>query len=190
MQRAHEFHEVFDTQRVFRAMLDAFANPGRVVSVAEAASRLHAPHGAFLAVACTLLDNTTGFSVLGGGELSEWIPQFTFAREQGPEDAAFLFVLEKADPDALLSRVCLGTLEEPHLGATVIVCVEALAGCQKLRGPGVNGSIDAPLDAYGAAWLFARERLGAEYPCGADLVFMTDGGGLMAAPRLVRPVQL
>ena len=40
MNTLHNFDEVFDTQRVFRKLLEAMSNPGRIVSVSEEKDRL------------------------------------------------------------------------------------------------------------------------------------------------------
>ena len=40
MNTLHNFDEVFDTQRVFRKLLEAMSNPGRIVSVSEEKDRI------------------------------------------------------------------------------------------------------------------------------------------------------
>ena len=40
MNTLHSFDEVFDTQVVFRKVLEAMSNPARTVSIAEQKSRL------------------------------------------------------------------------------------------------------------------------------------------------------
>ena len=56
MNTLHNFDEVFDTQRVFRKLLEAMSNPGRIVSVSEEKDRLFGDFPSFLAVAMTLID--------------------------------------------------------------------------------------------------------------------------------------
>lgn len=57
MNTLHQFDEVFDTQRVFRKLLEAMSNPGRTVSVSDEKDRLFGDFPSILAVAVTLLDN-------------------------------------------------------------------------------------------------------------------------------------
>ena len=57
MKTLHQFDEVFDTQAVFRKVLEAMSNPTRTVSVAEQMEKLFGNHRAFLALGMTLLDN-------------------------------------------------------------------------------------------------------------------------------------
>ena len=49
MNTLHNFDEVFDTQRVFRKLLEAMSNPGRIVSVSEEKDRLFGDFPSFLA---------------------------------------------------------------------------------------------------------------------------------------------
>ena len=62
MKTLHQFDEVFDTQAVFRKVLEAMSNPTRTVSVAEQMEKLFGNHRAFLALGMTLLDNEVTFS--------------------------------------------------------------------------------------------------------------------------------
>ena len=50
MKTLHQFDEVFDTQAVFRLLLDAMSNPTRTVSVAAQKEKLFGDYGAFLAL--------------------------------------------------------------------------------------------------------------------------------------------
>ena len=71
MNTLHNFDEVFDTQRVFRKLLEAMSNPGRIVSVSEEKDRLFGDFPSFLAVAMTLIDNEVSFSAAGNKELKQ-----------------------------------------------------------------------------------------------------------------------
>ena len=53
MKTLHQFDEVFDTQAVFRLLLDAMSNPTRTVSVAAQKEKLFGDYGAFLALGMT-----------------------------------------------------------------------------------------------------------------------------------------
>ena len=44
MKTLHQFDEVFDTQAVFRKVLEAMSNPTRMVSVAEQMEKLFGNH--------------------------------------------------------------------------------------------------------------------------------------------------
>ena len=65
MKTLHQFDEVFDTQAVFRLLLEAMANPTRVVSIAAQKEKLFGNYSAFLVLGMTLLDNEVTFSTCG-----------------------------------------------------------------------------------------------------------------------------
>lgn len=62
MKTLHQFDEVFDTQAVFRKLLEAMSNPARTVSVAEQKEKLFGDYRVLLALGMTLLDNEVTFS--------------------------------------------------------------------------------------------------------------------------------
>jgi alpha-D-ribose 1-methylphosphonate 5-triphosphate synthase subunit PhnH len=191
MKRAHDFDSVLDCQEVFRKILEAFANPGRVVDISASAKKLSTTLAAYIAVAAALIDNETAFCVVGDAVLSELVQQFTYGRAADLSRSDYVFSLCLCDSEqirSILSSVPAGTMADPHASGTVLVRVETFeekAGC-RLKGPGIDGETVAPLGAYAAKWLKARRDLGIEYPCGVDLAFLTDDGRIMAAPRLVQ----
>ena len=56
MKQLHTFDDIFDTQKTFRLLLDAMANPSRVVSIQEGAEKLYGSKREMLTLAMTLLD--------------------------------------------------------------------------------------------------------------------------------------
>ena len=194
MKRANEFDAVMDCQAVFRLILEAASNPGRVVDISATAARLQSADGVALALAATLVDNETAFAAVGNDGLSREIELITGGRATPTNDAGYLFVEQTLDDGqigALLERVPCGTLEEPHRAATVFVRVGGFPDEPgvRLAGPGIGGSIRAPLCGYALRFLVQRAALALEYPCGIDLVLYTGDGRLLAVPRLVKPVE-
>lgn len=191
MKKANEFDAVFDSQQVFRKLLEAFSNPGRPVDISGNAQRMDSQFGAYLAVAETLIDNETSFSVIGNDELPELVRQNTYGRLEQPDQSSFIFVLADCNPNEIkkiLDTMPIGTLEDPHKSGVVFVRVEFFEtkpGCA-LRGPGIDGRILAPLPKRAEQWIQLRGECMHEYPCGVDIAFITDGGQIVAAPRLVQ----
>ena len=81
MNTLHSFDEVFDTQAVFRKVLEAMSNPARTVSIAEQKSRLFGEYKEFIALAVTLLDNEVTFSGCGNEELERDIQLVTLSEQ-------------------------------------------------------------------------------------------------------------
>lgn len=184
MKKLHDFDEVFDSQRAFRLILDAMANPTRRVSLAACAERFHAGDKPLLAIGMTLLDNEVSFHAVGDEALEAELRSLTLARSASLEKADFVFVKTVGDVEATIPFVKYGTLRDPHLSATVVV-LDGGAGDHpmQLHGPGIDGvaTFSASDAAYAA--LCARDRQCYEYPQGIDLIFITGDGELYAIPR-------
>ena len=95
MKQLHTFDDIFDTQKTFRLLLDAMANPSRVVSIQEGAEKLYGSKREMLTLAMTLLDKNTGFYTFGHTELDEQILLLTHAEKKTLEEADYVFVTEE-----------------------------------------------------------------------------------------------
>lgn len=164
-------------QQAFRALLDAFAYPGRVVQLAPA------PALALPLVLATLIDAGTTLAdpagLVDGDELRR-----LGARTTAPEEAQFV-VVPGTQPPGWSPR--LGTLENPEQGATVIVAVEALdAGAAwTLSGPGINGQAQLRVSGLDPLWWSLRTGWNASFPMGVDLLLVSRQH-VVALPRTTR----
>lgn len=95
MKTLHQFDEVFDTQAVFRLLLEAMANPTRVVSIAAQKEKLFGNNSAFLALGMTLLDNEVTFSTCGEEALQKDLQLVTLSQEAPLPQADYLFLMHK-----------------------------------------------------------------------------------------------
>jgi alpha-D-ribose 1-methylphosphonate 5-triphosphate synthase subunit PhnH len=179
---------VLDSQRAFRAVLDAMAHPGRVVTVTG-------PDGpwplgpAATAVCLALLDYDTPLWLDAAAANAETVDYLRFhcgVPVVEGSDAARFALCADAGALASLDSFDAGTDERPDLSATVVLQVAALegeGGC-RLRGPGVAGT--TRLTVGGAPWLWDAVRAnGARFPRGVD-VLLCAGARLVALPRTVR----
>jgi alpha-D-ribose 1-methylphosphonate 5-triphosphate synthase subunit PhnH len=180
---------VLDSQRAFRALLDAMAHPGRLVRMPGL--DVPPPLGVAAASTClALLDHDTPLWIDPAGDSAEvraWLRLHAGAPlVAGPGAARFALVV---DAPALppLDAFDAGTDERPDLSATLVVQVAGLAAGSglRLRGPGIEGQ--ARLDVVGGpAGLGAACRAnGARFPRGVDLVLCA-GAWLAALPRTTR----
>ena len=173
---------VLDSQRCFRAVLEAMSRPGRVQRVAplpELPARLcHAAAAVLLALA----DADTPVWQDAGPVVEEWLRFHAGCPvTDAPGDAGF--VLACGRPPAWDS-LAAGTEEEPHLSATLILQVAALAEGEgfRLTGPGIEHAhrlrIDGLPDGFAAGWAANRAR----FPRGVDVIVCA-GDRLAALPR-------
>jgi alpha-D-ribose 1-methylphosphonate 5-triphosphate synthase subunit PhnH len=195
-----KFDFVQDTQRLFRKILTATSFPGRVVDLGPEATKIETgseANASLIGCAIALLDAEATFCVWprGAQEHERLISQLTYGRQAAPENAEFLFVFAGSNTvgDALRGA-CIGTLEEPHRGATLFIEVGALregsarreGGALRIEGPGVKGSATISVEGLDADWREARAERCAEYPLGVD-VYLVDGTGRLAGiPRTAR----
>lgn len=174
---------VLDAQASFRAVLEAMAHPGRVVTVG---SRLTPPselHRATAAVLLTLVDGDAPLWL--APDCAPALAWLTFHCGAVPADrASARFAVANALP--ALTTLAQGTDIAPELSATLIVQLPALGEGDGyvLSGPGLRTA-----EAFAAAGLprdfVARWRENhAGYPLGVDLILCA-GDRLAALPRSV-----
>lgn len=167
------------SQRVFRAVLGAMAEPGTVHALPPLAAAPAPLSPAMAAVALTLCDAETPVFLAEAfaGPAAAWLTFHTDAPVTTERAAARFAFLDSVDLDGFP----LGDEAYPDRSATLVVeC--ALAGTAfTLAGPGIDGTraFAAAFDpAFGDRWAVNR----ALFPCGLDLV-LTDGDRLAALPR-------
>lgn len=185
MKELHTFDETFDSQKIFRIVLEAMANPTRKLSVSEFIPKLFGSEPAMLSVAMTLLDNEVSFCAADSSELAENIALLTHSPEVKAEDADFIFVTEPDNIEKAVSQAKCGTLSDPHRSATIIIkCAEAASESLELYGAGINGTVNVLVPSEVVKAIDARDAQHYEYPQGVDFIFVSGEGGLLCIPRL------
>lgn len=180
---------VLDSQRVFRAVLDAMAHPGRVVALP--ALQAPAPLGAAAAAVClALLDYETPLwldPAAATAEAVAWLRFHCGSPVVGNCRLARFALI--ADPSGMprLEAFDGGTDERPDHSATVVLQVQGLAavGGRRLTGPGIAG--ESRLDVVGApAGFWDGVRANAtRFPRGVDVILCA-GDRAAALPRTTR----
>ncbi|MDR2182003.1 MAG: phosphonate C-P lyase system protein PhnH, partial [Treponema sp.] len=143
MKNKHAFDTVHGAQEVFRILLEALANPGRILTLRAQADQF-AGQGRWLAPALTLLDKGTGFYWDGDERTGEEIRFLTGAPQVPLDQADFVFVSrgnsggDSFSPEEagqggteaarILSRVKQGTHLDPHESALLFIACESGAG--------------------------------------------------------------
>jgi alpha-D-ribose 1-methylphosphonate 5-triphosphate synthase subunit PhnH len=183
-----------DSQRIFRAVLDALARPGTL-------GRLPSVPGypAALLPLLALADLSTPACVLddGGG----W-PGAVRALTSAPVTAlgeARLVAALRPVTSAELTGVRTGTATAPEEGALVTLAVGPFPGGsggsslrastapngspRLLRGPGISGSQELRAAGLPAGFAAARRRLTETFPAGADFLLVAPDGTVAGLPR-------
>jgi len=187
MQKLHDFDTVYDTQALFRLILEATARPARPISARRFLTKFHEPRPHLLSIAMTLLDNEVTFCVLDDHALSASIAELTLSQAAPLEEADFVFVTEPAMLEDAICRAKCGTLRDPHSSASFIVSVDAEKECAlRVSGPGIRGDAVWKATEQARRALEIRDAQQYEYPQGIDFLFVSDTGAMAAIPRLVR----
>ena len=173
--------------------MKATAYPGTIVDLSTEAGKidLDSPlNHAMLLLGLLLLDAEVLFHVSGEHEEESTVllSQLTLSRSAPPEAAHFLFVPGAGSAlAAAFGRANLGTLVDPHLGATLVLEAERIekGGPLFLSGPGIRESealtVDLPPE-----WVELRAHCNAEFPLGVDLFIVDRGFRLVSLPRTIR----
>ena len=186
MKQLHEFDEVFDAQKTFRIILEAMANPFRLLSVAKAGEKMFGAYPHMLAVAMTLLDNETTYYVCDEGELSEQIKLLTHARPVEACEADYIFVTKPEQLMQVIEAAKMGTLEDPHKSATLVIENDGDRSKQaEFYGPGIQDMAQVMLTEAMEQAVSLRDAQEYEYPQGIDFIFLSREGTLCCIPRLV-----
>ena len=178
---------VHDSQRSFRAMLDAIAQPGRIV---RAASPLATPAPLMPAAAAallTLVDHETPLWLDAAARTDAALAWIRFhcgaPIVDAPDACRFALIADAASMPAL-DRFPVGVDAFPDRSATVILQVGDLsdAGGMTLRGPGIETTARLAVAGLPAGFVAGWRANRALFPCGVDL-FLVAGERIAALPR-------
>ncbi len=181
---------VLDSQHVYRAILSAFAQPGRISQVdrLETAPPPLAP--ATAAAGLTLFDLATPVWIAPDIITDAAAGFFSFhtgcPMTDDPGTAAFA-IISGMDGASLARDFSAGTPEYPDRSATLIVQVAALTEGhgRRLTGPGIES--EHRLDVTGVSPAF-WDLVGANharFPLGLDFILVA-GGRLACLPRTTK----
>lgn len=186
MKTLHDFDEIFDGQKVFRTLLEAMANPGRVLFIAQQSRKLYGDYAPFLALAITLLDNEVTFCSCDNPELQKDIPLLTLAEETSVEEADYIFVSKPEQLSKVFEKAKMGTLADPQKSATILIRTD-VAGDRKLTmyGSGIHREITLCVSETVETAVRLRDAQAYEYPQGVDMIFVSENGEILCIPRLV-----
>ena len=176
-----------DAQRLFRAVLDAFAHPGRIMSLPDPPAGPGTISPATAAYLLTLVDRDTPLWLAPEFErpaVRDFVRFHTGAPIVARRDEAVFAVL--AHDTASLDGFAIGTDLYPDRSATLVIEVPVLGAgaARRWRGPGIDGQAAVTVGGLGADFWQAWADNHALFPCGVDVVFAA-GSQLLALPRSI-----
>ena len=178
---------VLDSQRIFRAVLEAMAHPGRVVAVEGPTETPRPLHRAAAAVCLALVDLETPLWLDPAARTPEVLEGLRFhcgcPIVEEVRGARFALVVDARSMPPL-EAYDGGSDEYPDRSATLIVQVGALtadAG-KRLTGPGIAGEARLAVDGVPERfWAELRDNH-ARFPRGVDVILVAPAG-VAALPR-------
>ncbi|ANY10553.1 phosphonate C-P lyase system protein PhnH [Pseudonocardia sp. HH130630-07] len=183
-----------DAQRVFRAVLDALARPGRAQPVGALPSPPPPALGnGVTAVALTLFDEDSAVWCAPGLAADPAVMSFlTFhtGMRTALAPAVADFVIAAPDTLPALEEMAPGTDEEPHRSTTVLLDVRgagiaASPARWAVRGPGIDGMTTVELPWLPAGFVDQWRTNGGLFPRGVDLLVIDDDS-VLGLPRTTR----
>ncbi|WP_108397274.1 phosphonate C-P lyase system protein PhnH [Devosia submarina] len=182
---------VMQSQSVFRALMDALANPGtmRKLPVPRAIGTSMIPE--LVSTLLTLSDHDTSIwldEVLRSEPANVQFASFHTGAPMvaEPGRAAFAFV-HSAEAMPPLDQFNPGTQDYPDRSTTIVLAVPSLSGgpALSLRGPGMKDEVHISPSGLPGDFVGQWEINRALFPRGVDLLLVADGH-VMGLPRTTR----
>lgn len=195
------FDGVFDSQYVFRNLLDAMARPGTAKDISSVSGKLHPTGGIYntaAAIALTLLDEYAGFAAVYDDMegVKKYIKWNTRASDSDMGKADYIFVSSSVKDSKIMDifeKAKKGSLIQPDDSATLIIEVPKIAEGKeqdglilKLKGPGIEDENIISIEGLSPLWVIKRNEMVSEFPVGVDMVFASTDGHILALPRTTR----
>jgi len=174
-----------DAHRAFRRVLQAFAQPGRIVSLPPLPGAPDAIGSAAAATLLTLADADTAVWTDAGDAAATWLRFHAGCRLVArPGDAVFVHAV---GPPPALATLDPGTVAAPQRGATLLLEVASLREGEgwRLTGPGIEAVHDLAVGGVPERLISELAANHARYPAGVDVIFCA-GDRIAALPRSTR----
>lgn len=169
-------HAAFDSNAVFRVLLDALSRPGRIYDLPVAVAT---PDGLNATSTATLLamadmDTTIWLSPSCMTRAANDHLKFHCGCPISDDVAKADFAVARIDDDlSFITRLSVGNAEYPDQSATLILMVNEItnAPAMKLTGPGIRNSHDLDVKNLPASFHIWRSENHHIFPCGVDVIF-------------------
>lgn len=194
------FDNVFDSQQIFKILMDAMSRPGKIYKLySHNFSKVPECLNPFvISILKTLGDNNVTFSA--GDDDSEVLHKYIEVNT-GMAHADFrsadyaLFDGKEFDKNLLMLNN--GTLEFPESSATAIISVESIlqGKCKvsaadntelHMSGPGIQEKHILTITGLDREYINTLKEANAVFPLGVDTIFIDDGGNMTCMPRTTK----
>jgi alpha-D-ribose 1-methylphosphonate 5-triphosphate synthase subunit PhnH len=191
------FDAVFDAQKSFRLLLDAFSHPGTIYSFDH--FEFNQPNELYksnVIIALSLFDNNISFHASSSYNLNveNYLHLNASAKIENIETADYVFLNGQNDISNLIDQCKIGDLLYPEKNATIILAVNTISNdkiqqfdCQiNLSGPGIQTTKNLYIKGLNLANLETIKSLNAEFPLGVDLILTDAFEKITVIPRSIQ----
>ncbi|MGL4865355.1 phosphonate C-P lyase system protein PhnH [Cetobacterium sp.] len=192
--KIEKFDFVHDIQKIYRKLLDSMSKPGTINNIENEIQNLEVYSSLskeMMALAYTLLNIESKFYIENEEE-KKYVKLHTFAQEKVLEKAEFILVDSKKDGEEkileVIENASIGTLEDPHLGATLIISVDKITNKENLilKGPGIKNQTSFSIDGLSEKIFEKRDLINSEFPLGIDFILVDKFGNIGCLPRTTK----
>jgi len=200
-----DFDHVFDSQHIFRVLLNTMARPGKISILPNLAINPPAENPYPFLVLLALLDREINFSIQGNvknpEEITRYLQLNTGGKPGEVETSDFIFVYGGSSKGEVY-KAKIGSFEYPDRSATIVYAIDSISNftpeyiCNytldrraseeevslELSGPGIKEKCILTFSGIGKEEI---ENLISvrEYPLGIDAIFCDKKGRIVSIPR-------
>jgi alpha-D-ribose 1-methylphosphonate 5-triphosphate synthase subunit PhnH len=194
MVKEISFDFIYDAQREFRVLLNAFSHPGILYSFSHYA--LNTPKELYESnaiIAFTLFDNNISFYAANNYslEIESYLHLNTNANSSAISKADYVFLNGILNVCEYIKECNKGDLLFPEKSTTIILSVEAISNEPitdfdfqiNVEGPGVKHTNTLFIKGIDANNLHKLKNVNSEFPLGIDLILTDSLNNISAIPR-------
>ena len=177
------------SRQTFRAILDAMAHPGRIVTTDNVLTPPRPLNPASAAVSLTLLDfeTTLWTDLKSNAKGNGWLRFHSGCSVvQDPSEAVFALITSN-DTIPALNKFKTGDDESPEFSTTIIIQTDGLSSTDGIRltGPGIEDFSTLKVEGLTKRFWQDRRSQFDMFPLGVDIIFTCENR-LAALPRTSR----
>jgi len=177
------------SQQTFRAVLDAMAHPGRIVTTDNTLSPPRPLNLASAAVCLTLLDfeTTLWTDLQSHAKGTGWLRFHCGCSVVTDPSEAVFALITRSDTMPILNKFKTGSDESPESSTTLIIQAAGLSSTDGIRltGPGIETFSTLKVEGLTKRFWQDRQSQFDMFPLGVDIIFTCENR-LAALPRTSR----
>ncbi len=193
--KIEKFDYIHDVQKIYRKLLDSMSKPGKINNIKEETDKieLHCEglSKGVMGLAHTLLNLESTFYIKDKLK-QNYIKLHTLSKIKNISKSEFIFVEKENYTNIELINIMdeceIGDLENPHLGATLIIEVSNIENDGNLlfRGPGIKTKNSFRVKDLDVEFFQKREEINMDFPLGIDIILVDKLGNIGCIPRTTK----